>query len=83
MSRFDAEELRKLAADHLRKKLPEVVDGARLVEELGADALDVIELVMLLEDRYRIDIFDRELDALVTFGDWRALIERKVEKQAA
>lgn len=55
-----------------------IVDAARLVEDLGCDSLDLVELVIELEGRFDIDITDDEGDALRTVGDVHALVARKV-----
>jgi acyl carrier protein len=45
------------------------------VEDLGADSLDVVELVMALEDEFKIEIPDEQAEKIVTVGDAVAFIE--------
>jgi len=51
---------------------------ARLAEDLGADSVDLIELVQVLQDDFAITVDDSELDAVHTVADAFALVERRV-----
>lgn len=57
-----------VVVDHLRCDLAEVVEGARFVEDLGADSLDKVELVMGMEDAFEFFIPDKKTDELGTVG---------------
>ncbi len=69
------EEMKELIAEGLN------VDGANITEEtsfkddLGADSLDLFELVMSLEDKYEVEIPSEELEHLLTVGDVIKYIE--------
>lgn len=63
------EKVIKMIAKKLGKKIEDVNLNSRLVEDLGADSLDVVELLMLLEDEYGITIPDEEAVNLNTIGD--------------
>lgn len=56
----------------------EIVDSAKLADDLGADSLDPIEMRMGFEETFNIEITDDEVDALVTVGDVFALLGRKL-----
>lgn len=56
----------------------EVTAGARLVDDLGADSLDIVELVMEIEREFSIDIADEDVDGFKTVGDVIAYVERVV-----
>lgn len=58
-----------MIAKKLNKKAEEVTLQARLVEDLGADSLDIVELLMTLEDEYGITIPDQDAMKLSTIGD--------------
>lgn len=58
----------------------QVVDHARLVEELGADSLDVVEITMAIEDQFRVKIEDDESADVRRVDQLLALIDRKVAK---
>ena len=51
-------------------------------KELGLDSLDVVSFAMALEDRLQIEIPEKELDGVETYGDALALLERKVGARA-
>ena len=54
-----------------------LIDSARLVEDLGCDSLDIVELVIGLEDGLEVQFTDDEASALRTVGDVHALVQRK------
>ena len=59
-----------LIAEKLNKKVEDIKMEARLVEDLGADSLDVVELVMAFEDEFGIEVSYEELEKKVkTVGD--------------
>ena len=55
--------------------LRRVVPGARLVEDLGADSLDLVEIVFALEDQFGREISETEVEKVGTVADVVALIE--------
>ena len=59
----------KLIAEKLNKKVEEVKMESRLVEDLGADSLDVVELVMSFEDEFGIALPDEDVANLKTIKD--------------
>jgi len=63
------EELRTRAADVLRVEPERVTEEARFGDDLKADSLDLVELVMALEERYDVRIPEEELEDIVTVGD--------------
>lgn len=69
----------ELIADKLSKKKEQVTLTARLVEDLGADSLDVVELIMAFEDEFGISLPDEEIATMKTVGD---IVERinKIKK---
>jgi acyl carrier protein len=52
-----------------------VLPGAHLVEDLGADSLDMVEIVFALEDQFGREISETEIEKVGTVGDVMALIE--------
>ena len=58
-----------------REKL---TDGASFIEDLGADSLDIVELVMEFEKEFNIDIPDEDAEKLRTVGDAVAYLDQKV-----
>jgi acyl carrier protein len=61
--------VRKIVATHLGADPDEVKAEASLVDDLGADSLDRVELVMAFETEFNIDISDDAAEGIVTFGD--------------
>ncbi len=59
----------KIIAEKLDVDLDEVVPKAALVDDLGADSLDLVELVMTMEEEFDIEISDEEAEQLVTIQD--------------
>ena len=73
--------VRKIIADQLKVDLEEVKDDALFVEDLGADSLDTLELIMDLEDEFKIEIPDEEAEKISTVGEAIASIERVASRQ--
>lgn len=77
MSADTLERVRKVTVEQLGVKAEEVVESASFTEDLGANSLDVVELVMALEDEFSIDIPDDDVGAMKTVGDAVRYIETK------
>ena len=74
------DKVKQIIADQLGVKKEEVTDNAKFVDDLGADSLDTVELVMALEEEFGIEIPDEEAEKLVTVGDALRYIEEKAGK---
>ena len=59
----------ELIADKLCKKKEQITPASRLVEDLGADSLDVVELIMAFEDEFGISLPDEDIASMKTVGD--------------
>ena len=68
MSNID-ERVKKIIAEQLIVEIEKITPEARFVDDLGADSLDTVELVMALEEEFEIDIPDEEAEKIVTFQD--------------
>ena len=71
------ERVKKIVAEQLGVKEEEVQTEASFVEDLGADSLDTVELVMALEEEFGSDIPDEDAEKLTTVGDAIKYIESK------
>ena len=69
--------VRAIIAEQLGVKLEEVTDAASFIEDLGADSLDTVELVMALEEEFGIEIPDEDAEKMVTVGDAIKYIDQK------
>jgi len=58
-----------LVAEKLGKSKEEIKLTSRLVEDLGADSLDVVELIMAFEDEFGVSLPDEEIAKMKTIGD--------------
>jgi len=68
---------KKIIADKLSVDLEEVVPEASFVDDLGADSLDLVELIMSMEEEFDIDIPDEEAEKLVTVQDALNYIDKR------
>ena len=71
------DKIKQIIADQLGVKKEEVTDNAKFVDDLGADSLDTVELVMALEEEFGIEIPDEEAEKLATVGDALRYIDEK------
>ena len=60
------ERVKKIVAEQLGVKLEEVSNEASFVEDLGADSLDTVELVLALEEKFEVNIPDEEAEKITT-----------------
>ncbi len=63
------DKIKKIIAEKLSVEMSEVVPEASFVDDLGADSLDLVELVMTMEEEFDVDISDEDAEQLVTVQD--------------
>ncbi len=61
--------IKKIIADQLDVSLDEVTQEASFIDDLGADSLDTVELIMALEEEFDIEIPDEDAEKIITVGD--------------
>ena len=64
-----ADKVKKIVVENLSVQEDQVTPEARFVEDLGADSLDLVELVMAFEEEFGSEIPDEDAEKLTTFGD--------------
>ena len=74
------ERVKKIIAEQLGVEEGEVTPEASFVEDLGADSLDTVELVMAFEKEFDVDIPDEEAEKLRTVGDALKYLQDKLGK---
>lgn len=73
--------VKKIVVEQLGVKEDEITTDASFVDDLGADSLDTVELVMALEEEFETDIPDEEAEKLVTIKDAVNYIVTRMEKE--
>jgi acyl carrier protein len=63
------DKVKKIIAEKLSVELEEVVPDASFVDDLGADSLDLVELIMSMEEEFDVDISDEDAEKLVSVKD--------------
>ncbi len=71
------EKVKELIAEQLCISPDDIADDANIVEDLGADSLDVVEMLMLLEDNFSIKIPDDQIGNIKTVNDICKIIQSK------
>ena len=71
------DDIKEVVVEQFSVSADEVKDDAKFVEDLGADSLDVVELVMALEEKFDIEIPDDEAEKIATVADVVAYVENK------
>jgi acyl carrier protein len=69
MSTETTEKVKSIIVEQLGVAAEDVTEGASFIEDLGADSLDIVELVMALEEEYDIEISDEDAEKILTVGD--------------
>ena len=77
MAKDIAATVKKIIADHLGVDEQKVTDEASFIDDLGADSLDTVELVMAFEEEFGSEISDSEAEKILTVGDAIKFIESK------
>ena len=76
------EKVKSIIAEQLGVKSEEIKPVSSFVDDLGADSLDTVELVMALEEEFGIEIPDEDAEKMSTVGEAIKYIEEKVKGKA-
>ncbi len=74
------EQIRELLANELRIPVEKITDDAAIIEDLGADSLDVVEMLMALEETFSITVPDEDVINLKTVRSVAEYVEAKTAK---
>jgi acyl carrier protein len=66
---FSEDRVKEIIAKELEVDVKQLTAEAKFIEDLGADSLDIVELVMALEDEFGLDIPDEDAEKMKTVGD--------------
>ena len=77
MSEDIKNKVKKIVADHLGVEEEKVTEDASFIDDLGADSLDTVELVMAFEEEFGSEISDSDAEKILTVGDAVKFIENK------
>lgn len=70
-----ADRIKDIIVEQLGVNADQINPGAKFIEDLGADSLDIVELIMALEEEFSTEIPDEEAEKLQTVGDVAKYIE--------
>ncbi len=76
-----SDDVKKIIIEKLGVEEGQVVEDARFIEDLGADSLDTVELVMALEEKFEMEISDEEAEKLTTVKSAIKYIEEKLNQK--
>ena len=71
-----AERVKKIVVEHLGVEPEKVVESANFIDDLGADSLDTVELVMAFEEEFNVEIPDDAAETIQTVGDAVKFLEK-------
>lgn len=74
-----AERVKKIVVEHLGVDAAKITENSSFVEDLGADSLDTVELVMKFEDEFNIEISDSAAEKIITLKDAVAYINASAQ----
>ena len=74
------DKIKKIIVDHLGVDVEKVTDEASFIDDLGADSLDTVELVMAFEEEFGAEISDSEAEKILTVGDAIKFVENSTSQ---
>lgn len=80
MSTKVEEKIREIASTILHKSDLDFADG-RTFKDLGADSLDLVQMMVKIEDTYNIEMVDEEMQGITNIKDFVAYVERKIAEK--
>jgi acyl carrier protein len=71
------DKIKSIIAEQLGVKVEEAIPAASFIDDLGADSLDTVELIMALEEEFNVEIPDEDAEKMSTVGDAISYIQEK------
>ena len=75
------DKIKSIIAEQLGVKIEEVKPDASFIDDLGADSLDTVELIMALEEEFNVEIPDEDAEKMTTVADAIRYIDEKAAKK--
>lgn len=75
------DKVKEIIVEQLGVDANEVTNGASFIDDLGADSLDTVELVMAFEEEFDIEIPDEDAEKLTTVGQATEYLEKKIQEK--
>ena len=75
-----ADRVKKIVVEHLGVEESKVTEEASFIDDLGADSLDIVELVMAFEEEFGVEIPDDQAETITTVGDAVKFLEKASAK---
>ena len=75
------DKIREMIVEQLGVSAEEVVPEASFIDDLGADSLDIVELVMAIEEEYSLEIPDEDAERMQTIQDAITYVEERTSKE--
>ena len=76
-----ADRVKKIVVEHLGVEAEKVTEEASFIDDLGADSLDIVELVMAFEEKFGVEIPDEDSQQLVTVGKAAEYLQKKIAEK--
>ncbi|MBE7068470.1 MAG: acyl carrier protein [Clostridiales bacterium] len=73
------EKIQAMLAESLNISIEKITPDSKIVEDLGADSLDAVELISRLEDEYNVTVEDEDVENMVTVGDLVNMVEKLIK----
>ena len=77
---MEFEILRKIIAETMNYNPEDITEDTRFVDDLGADSLDIFQIILAIEDEFEISISDSSVENIVTVGDAVEKIKNTVDE---
>jgi acyl carrier protein len=72
--------VKEIVADHMDIDESRITGSTKLIDDLGADSLDCVEICMMLENEYNLDCPDEEIEHIVTIDQLTEFIQKKIHE---